>query len=102
MVRSPSLSKQIATASNDSMVFVWNLNQAGNIYKYIGHRVRLLSFRMLSLMSNSHLLATNLLVAPKIRLSRFGPIMQKEILSQSKLITHPFGLWITAMMGNFF
>lgn len=32
-------SKQIATGSNDSMVFVSNLNSTGNVYKYIGHRV---------------------------------------------------------------
>lgn len=24
------------------MVYVWNLNQTGNIYKYLGHRVILL------------------------------------------------------------
>lgn len=34
-----SLSKQIVTGSNDSMVYVWNLNQSGNIYKFLGHRV---------------------------------------------------------------
>ena len=32
-------SQQIASCSNDCMVFVWNLNTSGNIYKYIGHRV---------------------------------------------------------------
>jgi len=32
-------SKQLATGSNDSMVYVWNLNQSGNIYKFLGHRV---------------------------------------------------------------
>lgn len=32
-------SKQLVTGSNDSMVYVWNLNQSGNIYKFLGHRV---------------------------------------------------------------
>lgn len=26
------------SGSNDSMVFVWNLNSTGNVYKYIGHK----------------------------------------------------------------
>ena len=34
------LSKQLVTGSNDSMVYVWNLNQTGNIYKFLGHRVK--------------------------------------------------------------
>jgi len=41
MVISYLFSKQIVTGSNDSMVYVWNLNSAGNIYKYLGHRVNL-------------------------------------------------------------
>jgi WD40 repeat protein len=31
-------SKQIVSGSNDSMVFVWNLNTSGSVYKYIGHK----------------------------------------------------------------
>lgn len=27
------------------MVYVWNLNQTGNIYKYLGHRVTLFLFQ---------------------------------------------------------
>mgnify|MGYP003464175337 CR=1 FL=1 len=30
--------KQIVSGSNDSMVFVWNLNPTGSVYKYIGHK----------------------------------------------------------------
>jgi len=36
------------------MVYVWNLNQSGNIYKYLGHRVHnFLILRMQSQMFNS-------------------------------------------------
>jgi WD40 repeat protein len=31
-------SKQIVSGSNDSMVFVWNLNYYGSVFKFLGHK----------------------------------------------------------------
>ena len=102
MVRLPRVSKQMATASNDSMVFVWNLNQTGNIYKYIGHRVHPHLCRTLSPMSSSLLLATNLPPHPKIKLLKYGPTTPKATPSPSKLTMLPFEHLTTAMMANFY
>lgn len=82
MVQIYKLSKQIATGSNDSMVFVWNLNQSGNIYKYIGHRVIHFLVRMQLLMLNFHLLVISLQVLLRIRLLKYGLIMRRGTLLQ--------------------
>lgn len=100
MVPPVSLSKQLATGSNDSMVFVWNLNTTGNIYKYIGHRVPLLSLRMQLPTLNSHHWAINWPVRRKIRLLRFGPITQREIPLPSRHTTRQSVPSITATMEN--
>lgn len=102
MVRLPRVSKQMATASNDSMVFVWNLNQTGNIYKYIGHRVHPHLCRTLSLMSSSLPLATNSPPHPKIKLLKYGPTTLKATPSPSKLTMLPFEHLTIAMMPNFY
>lgn len=93
-------SKQIATGSNDSMVFVWNLNSSGNIFKYIGHRVSVRVFRMRWLMLSSHLWEINLQVHQRMRLLRSGPTTLRETPLPSRLITLPFEHLITAMMGS--
>lgn len=100
MVITISRSKQIATGSNDSMVFVWNLNSSGNIFKYIGHRVNVEIFRMQSLMSSFRLWGINLPVHLRMRLLRFGPIMPRGTRLPSRLIMHPFEHLITAMMES--
>lgn len=102
MVHNHSFSKQIATASNDSMVFVWNLNQSGNIYKYIGHRVSIFLFRTQSLMLNFHHLEINSPVAPKMRLLKYGLTMPKEIPLPLRPIMLLLELWTTVMMENSF
>jgi WD40 repeat protein len=90
MVYLLSFSKQIATGSNDCMVFVWNLNTTGNIYKYIGHRVCYCLERMRLLMSNFHLWAISLPVLRRIRLWRYGRIMLRGIHLRYMLIMLPF------------
>lgn len=93
-------SKQIATGSNDSMVFVWNLNSSGNIFKYIGHRVNVKLFRMQSRMLSFRLWEINLQVHQRIRLLRSGPTTLRETRLQSRLIMPPFVHLITATMES--
>ena len=91
----------MVTGSNDSMVYVWNLNQTGNIYKYLGHRVKFFAyFRTLSPMFSFRHREIKSPVPAKIKLSRSGPTMQKETLLPSRLTVRPFDQLITRMMGS--
>lgn len=100
MVTTIWCSKQIATGSNDSMVFVWNLNSSGNIFKYIGHRVNVDIFRTQLPMSSFRLWAINLQVPLRMRLLRSGPTTLRGTRLLSRLIMRPFEHLITVMMES--